>query len=116
MQIILRGKKVRTTVITKSLSKTEVDHYRPSTMRENNTPSTSGAVSFLSLLRITHFYYPTPVTTVLTNDMQNEYEDTIVNINHRPRVWKQGVYCRKLQRRCKAELTITLRHHKGGRE
>ena len=44
MQIILRGKKVRTTVITKSLSKTEVDYYRPS-MRENNT-STPGAVSF----------------------------------------------------------------------
>lgn len=35
MQIILRGKKVRTTVITKSLSKTEVDTYRP-TVRESN--------------------------------------------------------------------------------
>lgn len=34
MQIMLRGKKVRTTVITKSLSKTEVDTYRPS-VREN---------------------------------------------------------------------------------
>ncbi|XP_022781765.1 MORC family CW-type zinc finger protein 3-like [Stylophora pistillata] len=36
MQIILRGKKVRTMVITKSLSKTEMDYYRPS-LREGNT-------------------------------------------------------------------------------
>ena len=38
MQIILRGKKVRTTVITKSLSHTAVDFYRPS------------AVSFINLV------------------------------------------------------------------
>ena len=44
MQIILRGKKVRTTVITKSLSKTEVDTYRPS-VREN-TPVIPANVSF----------------------------------------------------------------------
>ena len=44
MQIILRGKKVRTTVITKSLSKTEVDTYRP-TVRESN-PLSPGNVSF----------------------------------------------------------------------
>ena len=50
MQIILRGKKVRTVVITKSLSKTEVDHYRPTTMRENNTASVLGTVSFPGLL------------------------------------------------------------------
>ena len=36
MQIILRGKKVRTTVITKSLSKTAVDFYRPSSVSFNN--------------------------------------------------------------------------------
>ena len=47
MQIILRGKKVRTTVITKSLSKTEVDNYRPSAaVREANTSTLSlGSVS-----------------------------------------------------------------------
>ena len=44
MQIMLRGKKVRTTVITKSLSKTEVDTYRPS-VREN-TPVIPANVSF----------------------------------------------------------------------
>ena len=38
MQIILRGKKVRTTVIAKSLAKTEVDYYKPVTP--------SGYVSF----------------------------------------------------------------------
>ena len=49
MQIILRGKKVRTTVITKSLSKTEVDNYRPSAaVREANTSTLSlGSVSYL---------------------------------------------------------------------
>lgn len=36
MQIILRGKKVRTTVITKSLSKTAVDFYRPSAVSFND--------------------------------------------------------------------------------
>lgn len=44
MQIILRGKKVRTMVITKSLSKTEMDYYRPS-LREGNTHA--GAVSLI---------------------------------------------------------------------
>ena len=32
MQILLRGKKVKTVAIAKSLSKTEVDYYRPSTL------------------------------------------------------------------------------------
>ena len=50
MQIFLRGKKVRTTVITKSLSKTEVDYYRPS-MRENNG-NTPGTVSFTTTLLV----------------------------------------------------------------
>ncbi|KAK3706874.1 hypothetical protein QZH41_018437 [Actinostola sp. cb2023] len=35
MQIILRGKKVRTTVIAKSLSKTEVDAYKPHGVANN---------------------------------------------------------------------------------
>ena len=52
MQIMLRGKKVRTTVITKSLSKTEVDTYRPS-VREN-TPVIPANVSFHLTIIILH--------------------------------------------------------------
>lgn len=69
MQIILRGKKVRTMVITKSLSKTEVDHYKLTTLRENNTASTPGTVSFPGLFRITLFYLSnsTLITAVVIN-------------------------------------------------
>ena len=41
MQIILRGKKVKTVAIAKSLSKTEVDYYRPQVLANNSSSAPS---------------------------------------------------------------------------
>ena len=52
MKIVLRSKTVRTTIITKSLSKTEVDYYRPSMREAASNTSTLVSVSFVSLLGV----------------------------------------------------------------